>query len=182
MTARRGAIAWSVVVALALAALAGCAVDETLPAPNCQDGGSGLIVAQSVPTAQLVPCFGRLPAGWGVGHVFVDESGTDVHLDSDRAGKDAAVLHFSAECELGEAVMVPSDQALASRYELVERLSPGFRSDRFYWFLGGCVRIRFEFDDGAPAGLAVELDDALQLIRRDDINQGIRETFIDEEL
>lgn len=170
------------VVLLVVASTTGCAVDETLPAPDCETGGSGLIVAQSVPTAQLVPCFGQLPAGWEFGHVFVDQSGTDVHLDSDRAGEDAAVLHFRAECELGDAVRVPSDQPLASRYELVERLSPGFRSERFYWFLGGCVSVRFDFDDDAPAGLSVELDDALTLVRRDLLNQGIRETFIDEEL
>ncbi len=177
-----GRVAGVAVVLFALASLGGCAVDETLPAPDCETGGSGLIVAQSVPTAQLVPCFGRLPAGWEFGHVFVDQSGTDVHLDSDRAGEDAAVLHFGASCELGDAVRVPSDQPLASRYELVERLSPGFRSERFYWFLGGCVIVRFDFDDGAPAGLSVELDDALVFVRRDDINRGIRETFIDEEL
>lgn len=182
MSSCRRTVVVVTVTAIALIVVAGCAVDETLPPPDCQTGGSGLIVAQSVPSAQLVPCFEQLPAGWGVGHVFVDQDGTSVHLDSDRAGEDAAVMRFVAECELGDAVFVPSDQPGASRYELIERVTPGFRADRIYWFLGGCVRWRFDFDDGAPAGLSVELGNSMVLVRRDIVNEGIRETFIDEEV
>ncbi|MEO1059889.1 MAG: hypothetical protein AAFZ07_00620 [Actinomycetota bacterium] len=170
--------------ALAVAVLAGasCSVEQTLPPPHCDREGSGLIVAQSVPDAELVPCVRRLPAGWEVDGVRIDDGGTRVRFDSDRAGDDAAVLHFTRSCELGDAVAIPSDQPGADRLEDIERLTPGFRADRYYTFDGGCVRWRFDFDDGAPAGLAVELGGALLLLSRDDVNEILRETFIDEEL
>jgi hypothetical protein len=178
---RRSSVRAAVVVAL-LAGLVGCSVEETLPPPDSFSAGSGLIVAQSVPDAVLVPCLRQLPAGWEVGTVQIDQSGTRVRLDNDRAGSGAAVLHFTSGCELGDAVAVPSDQPGANRSELVERVTPGFRSDRFYTFAGGCVRWRFDFDDGAPAGISVELDNALGLVPRFEINDLLRETFIDEEL
>ncbi len=168
--------------ALMLVLVAGCSIEETLPLPRCADAGSGLIVAQSVPDAELVPCLGPLPAGWSVGRVHVDQSGTDIWLDSDRAGSGAAVLRYATACDLGDAVDVPSDQPGASRFELIERVTPGFRGERSYTFPGGCVWWRFDFDDGAPAGLSVQLDNTLTLIRRSDINEELRETFIDEEL
>lgn len=162
--------------------VASCSVEQTLPPPHCEQAGSGLIVAQSVPDAELVPCVGPLPAGWEIDGVRIDDGGTRLRFDSDRAGDDAAVLHFTRTCDRGDAVTVPSDRAGAERFESIGRLVPGFRADRYYAFEGGCVRWRFDFDDGAPAGLSVELGSALVLLSRDDVNEILRETFIDEEL
>jgi hypothetical protein len=162
--------------------LVSCSVELTLPPPSCEEAGSGLIVAQSVPEAEFVPCLLELPAGWGVEGVRVDDDGTRVRLDSDRAGEDAAVLYYSEACDPADAVSIPSDQPGADRFEHIERLTPGFRADRYYLFDGGCVRWRFDFDDGAPAGLSVQLGSALVLVSRDELNEALRESFIDEEL
>lgn len=166
---------------LALTGLA-CSVEEALPAPDCIQGDSGLIVAQSVPSADLVPCFLTVPAGWNVSSVRIDQDGTVVKFDSDRAGGDAGVLHFVEVCEPGSAVEITSDQEGADRLELIDELGHGFRARRYYLFPGGCVWWDFDFDDGAPAGLSVELGNSLLLITREAINENISQSFIDEEL
>lgn len=160
----------------------GCSVQETLPAPDCFEGGSGLIVAQSVPTADLVPCLNGLPDGWALDSVTVNQDGTVVRLDSDRAGDEAALLRFVEVCDLGEAIPVPGGLEGAERFELIERVERGFRASRFYVFPGGCAWWEFDFAPGVTSALSVELGDRLQLISRVSLNEGIRESFIDEEL
>ncbi len=162
--------------------LVGCSLEQALPHPDCDDGGSGLIVAQSVPTAELVPCLGPLPNGWSVESVTVDQGGSSVRLDSDRAGGDAARLLYGQDCPIDGAVSVPTDQRGAQTFEFIERIESGFRADLTYVFDGGCVRWEFDFDPGASATLSIELRDTLTLIPRATLNDNIRETFIDEEL
>jgi hypothetical protein len=160
----------------------GCSVNELLPIPDCVEGGSAIIAAQSVPTATYVPCLNTLPTGWEVASTTVDQDGTTIHLDSDRAGADAAILRYDGECDLDDAITAPDDQPGADRYDDIERLEPGFRARRFYVFEGGCVWWEFDFDDGAPAALSIELGNTLELVSRDDVEANLRDTFIDEDL
>lgn len=150
-------------------------------APRC-DGGSTLLAAQSVPPASLVPCFERLPEGWSFTTIDIDQSGTTVNLDSDRAGAGAATLRFGETCDVGSAAKVPSDLEGAERFDDIERLQPGFRARVFYRFEGGCVAWRFDFDNDASATESVAVEGALRLVGRDELNANLRETFIDEEL
>jgi hypothetical protein len=171
-----------VVAVVAVALPSGCAVEEALPEPSCAAGGTVILAAQSVPTAELVPCFDSLPAGWNVASVTIDQDGTVVGFDSDRAGDGAASFRYESSCEREGAVRAPSEFEQAERYELVERVTPSLRARRFYPFDGGCAWWAFDFDDGAPAALAVELGDRLDLVPRDELNRSIRDTFIDEEV
>jgi hypothetical protein len=159
-----------------------CSTEQAMPLPDCFEGGSGLIVAQSVPSADYVPCTEGLPTGWSKASVEIDQDGTVITFDSDRAGTSAARLHFAEICDVGDAVLVPSDKEETVRFDRPERLEPGFREQRYYVFLGGCVWWEFDFDDGVAASLSIELADRVDLISRVDINEGIRQSFIDEEL
>ena len=161
---------------------AACSVEHALPVPDCQRGESALIVAQSVPTADFVPCLDPLPTGWVADTTKIDQDGTVIRLSSDRAGAGAASLHYAETCEVGEAVSVPSDQEGAEAFEYVERIEHGFRADRHYVFAGGCVWWEFDFDADASATLSIELQDRLTLVTREFLNESIRENFIDEEL
>lgn len=159
-------------VAVLLALTAGaCSVEETLPAPNCQSGETAIIGAQSVPSAAFLPCLTSIPTGWKVDTVNINQDGTVIRFDSDRAGAGAAVLRYDKSCDTGDAVTAPSDQPGAKRYDLVERIEPGFRAERYYVFSGGCIWWTFDFDD-----------DALVLFSRDALNQSIRESFIDADI
>ena len=179
----------AIVVALALFT-AGCSVEDSLDAPDCVRGGSAIIVAQSVPTADLIPCLGPLPTGWEVDTVKIDQDGTVIRLDSDRAGEGAAGLHYADTCDTGDAVPVPSGQDDADRFDNVETGEPGdsgsLRGQRYYVFSGGCVWWEFDFvgaDDSVVLfSLSLELGNTLSLVTRDWLNESIRENFIDEEL
>jgi hypothetical protein len=172
-------LATAVIILLATTA---CSVEEATPLPYCERDGSGLLAAQSVPTADLLPCFDSLPAGWEVNSVVIDQDHTQVVLDSDRAGMGAARLRFEDGCDLGPAVEVPSSQDGADQFEFIEQVEPGFQAQRYFVFPGGCAWWEFDFDDGASAALSIELGDQVTLLSRELVNQNIRETFIDEEL
>ncbi len=172
-----------VVVTAALVLLVGaCSVEQALPAPSCADGSSALIAAQSVSTASQIPCLEQLPNGWQVASVKVDQHGTVVRLDSDRAGDNAATLRLEAGCDISGAVSSPSELPAAARYDQIDRLEPGFRASRFYVFPGGCVSWTFDFDKGASATESVAIGDTLTLVSRESLNDNIRETFIDEDI
>lgn len=179
----RGRVLGVVTSALVLVPLLGaCAVNQLLPAPDCVDGGSSLIAAQSVPTASQVPCLEPLPNGWSVSSVEIDEHHTVVRLDSDRAGDDAATLRLELECDVASAVSAPSEFPGAERFDRIDRLDPGFRGSRFYVFPGGCVTWTFDFDNDASATESVAIGDTLTLIARTSLNDNIRATFIDEDI
>ena len=171
----------ALVLALVLVVTA-CSIEETLPSPGCEEDGSSLIVAQSVPTGELVPCLHQLPEGWEISTINIDQDGTVIQLDSDRAGSGAADLRYEKSCDPGAAVSVPSDQNGVATFDYIDRIEPGFRAQRYYVFPGGCVWWSFDFDDDASTALSIELDNSMSLVSRDWINEQIRSTFIDEEL
>lgn len=165
-----------------VAALSGCSITETMPAPECPTGGSSLIVAQSVPSASQVPCFDPLPDGWSVSGVDVNQDRSVITFDSDRAGTGAAVLHLDRTCDVSAAVSTASEFPDAERFDQIEQLAPGFRASRFYRFDGGCVRWHFAFDQDASATEAVAVGDALRLIPRQELSDRLSETFIGDGL
>ena len=167
---------------LVVGGLIGCSVEQTLPAPYCDRSGSGVIVAQSVPTANQVPCLTDLPEGWSVATVRVNEHRSVITMDSDRAGDGAAVLRFDHLCDVSGAVPVPSELPLAERYDAIEQVRPSFRAERFYVFEGGCVYWTFAFDEGVSATDSVAIGDALALVSRVELQRSISDSFLDEEI
>lgn len=135
-----------------------------------------------MPTGDLVPCFESLPAGWEADTVRINQSGSVIHFDSDRAGDGAAEFRYQETCDLGETVSVPSDQKLADRHEYIKRVAPGFQAERYYTFDGGCVSWVFDFDRAVTASLSVELGNSLSLVTRQALNESMRDNFMDEEL
>lgn len=161
---------------------AACSVQSATPLPSCTEGGSGLIAAQSVPSATLLPCVGSLPDGWTADAVDVNQDRTIIRFDSDRAGEDAAVLRFTESCDIGPAVSTPSDHDGAQRFDDIQRLQPSFKARRLYVFEGGCVTWLFDFDRGVSATQSVAIGDSLTLVPRQLVNDQLRATFVDEEL
>ena len=160
----------------------GCSVEQTLPPPHCEQSGSGLIVAQSVPTASQLPCLTDLPAGWSFATVRINEHHSTITMDSDRAGEGAAVLRFEDSCDVSGAASVPSELPPAERYDAIEQVRPSFRAERFYVFEGGCVFWTFDFDKGVSATESVAIGDGLALVSRAELQQSVSESFLDEEI
>jgi serine/threonine protein kinase len=144
--------------------------------PDCGTDDAMVLIAQSVPTATSVPCVGTLPAGWRHGGVRVRRHRTVFWLDSDRAGDRAVevTLERHSECDVSDAVRVPSDELGAIRYERPERLPPTLRSTRIYLFSGGCVTYRFAFGEDATPVLSFEADQALAFQPREELAAEVR--------
>jgi hypothetical protein len=93
----------------------------------CTDLEPQWLMAQSVPSASLVPCLGSLPAGWSVGLVTVNNGRSVIRLNHDRAGADALEVRLTAGCDTRGATEVMSNQPQVRRYQRIERQTPASR-------------------------------------------------------
>jgi tRNA A-37 threonylcarbamoyl transferase component Bud32 len=120
---------------------------------GCSDLEQLWLMAQSVPSASLVPCLQLLPAGWKVAEVAVNNGRSLITLDHDRFGTAAMRLELTATCDLAGATEVASEQPGARRYLRIDRSTAEASATRFYTFPGGCVTQRFR----TPAASALRL-------------------------
>jgi tRNA A-37 threonylcarbamoyl transferase component Bud32 len=105
---------------------------------GCADLEPLWLMAQSVPSASLVPCVHLLPVGWQVAEVAVNNGRSVITLDHDRGGKAALVVTLTAAaCDLAGATEVTSEQRGARRWYRARD------NTRAYKFSGGCVTQRF---------------------------------------
>jgi hypothetical protein len=133
-------------------------------------------MAQSVPTAAYVPCVDELPTGWSVRDVDVDDNGTTITLDSDRADR-AVEITLAASCEIDSATPIaPSDEGTRT-YQLLESISPRYTGRFIDVFPGGCVTSTYDFERGPHVTLITELQQALRLYSRRELGQGLKARF-----
>jgi tRNA A-37 threonylcarbamoyl transferase component Bud32/membrane-associated phospholipid phosphatase len=90
----------------------------------CTDLEPQWLLAQSVPSASLVPCLRSLPAGWMVGNVTVNDGRSVISLNHDRAGTGVLVVRLTATCDTRGATQVASNQAQVRPYQRIDRLAP----------------------------------------------------------
>jgi tRNA A-37 threonylcarbamoyl transferase component Bud32/membrane-associated phospholipid phosphatase len=131
-----------------------------------------LLMAQSVPTASLVPCVELLPAGWTLGDVFVGNGRSRFTLTSDRGG--VLVAELAASCDLAGAVELTSERPGARRYLRIERNAAGVAMTRTYTFPGGCVTQRLVAPEASRQQLAGESSSALGFTTRDALAAALR--------
>ncbi len=166
------------VVGLALLLLASCADTEpsaaNVPEPWCDDWGLLMLEAQSVPSAQMIPCVEVLPLGWSAAPARVDHEGTSFVLDSSIAGDEAVMVEFMEQCDVNGAIQVRSDINGADRYEWVEEIVSGFSGRRTYVFDGSCTVFTFDFGVDAVAALVSEVSLAVGFVPREAINEAVR--------
>jgi tRNA A-37 threonylcarbamoyl transferase component Bud32/membrane-associated phospholipid phosphatase len=110
---------------------------------GCGDLEPLWLMAQSVPSASLIPCLQLVPVDWKVAKVAVNNGRSVITLDHDRGGKAAMVVRLSASCDLAGATEVTSEQSGARRYLRVDPNSTEFSATRAYTFPGGCITHRF---------------------------------------
>jgi hypothetical protein len=158
-----------VAVVAAAMAMAGCSLGAPGPsAPTCSNGDVLILIAQSVPTATLLPCIAEYPTGWTFGGEQVETGRARFWLDSDRAGKRAVTVTLTRSCTTTGAVRVPvqPDEAGTVRYEAPDTLPPRFTGTRLYTFRGGCVTYRFAFGPRSSFTQAIEATSALTFFPR----------------
>ncbi|MBW3626323.1 MAG: hypothetical protein KY412_01800 [Actinobacteria bacterium] len=158
----------AVVAAVLAAAMVGCAGAEAA-VPECEPGRRLAILAQSVPTASLVPCLESMPAGWSFAALDVDSQRSRFWLDSDRAGLRAAEIELSPTCDVSDGTQGEPEEEGTDRYQRLSSLSPRFAGSTYDVFDGGCVIYRYDFASGPHITLYQELHDAVTLFPREDL-------------
>lgn len=168
---------------LAVGVLTGCAGGSTAVTepPLCSVGDEGaghgvILMAQSVPTAQWIPCIrAALPLGWGFHHLDARNGSARFWLDSDRDGLQAVEVRLQASCDTDDTTEVPSDREGMRRLERVDRVSPTYTGERYYVFEGGCLTVAFSLDgDSAGEALAVS-SQVVGVVARADLAAQVRE-------
>jgi hypothetical protein len=169
----------SIAVLLLALALSGCRAEAGLATEaNCpvEESDFFVLMAQSVPSATLLPCISSLPAGWSYGGSNVRSASSTFWLDSDRAGIHAVEVTLTRSCATAGSVDVTNSTTEAGvRAYLHEFFLHPFRANRYFLFPGGCVTYRYRFGPGADPVVALEADEALTFGLRATVVQKVHE-------
>ena len=139
---------------------------------RCEPDEPLLLMAQSVPTASLVPCVELLPAGWTLGDVVVGNNGSRFTVTSDRGG--VLAVELAAACDLDGAVELTSEQPGARRYVRIDRTGAEVATTRTYTFPGGCVIQRLVAPQASRQQLAGEASSAIGFTTRAALAAAVR--------
>jgi len=140
---------------------------------GCGDLEPLWLMAQSVPSASLIPCLQVVPVDWTVAKVAVNNGRSVITLDHDRAGSGAMVVRLTASCDLAGATEVTSEQSGARRYLRVDRNSTEFSATRAYTFPGGCVTQRFRAAGPSALRLSDTASSEFGFITREELRQAL---------
>jgi hypothetical protein len=136
----------------------------------CDDLEPLWLQAQAVPSASMVPCVRRLPVGWALSDVAVNDGRTVISLHHDRAGE-AMVARLTAGCDLAGAAEEASGQPGVRRYQRVEGQAPLWRAVRLEVFPGGCLTTRITAPQSYRAEVAASAGDILGFTSRQTLVQ-----------
>ena len=154
--------------------------EETVKTPlGFNDAGCGdleplWLMAQSVPSASLVPCVRFLPVGWSVADVAVNNGRSVLALDHDRAGERALEVRLTGSCDRGGAVEGPSATEGVRHFQRTE--SPtggGFLATWYDQFPGGCVTSRLRLTTDPNGEFAGQAPQVLGFTTRDTLRQAL---------
>jgi hypothetical protein len=169
---RRGRVAAIAAVSVALAT-SGCGRAGS-GTPFCENLGAVVLVAQSVPSAVLLPCVQSpdLLPGWSIDEAASETGSTELWLSSDRAGIRSVSVTLAARCDpqgtVGETARI--EGVPVTTYEQVVSVEP-YAGYRYEVFDGGCVTFQFSFRPGATYREAVEATEIVGFRARQEISQ-----------
>jgi tRNA A-37 threonylcarbamoyl transferase component Bud32 len=125
------------------------------------------LLAQSVPSAALVPCVRALPPGWRVATAKAKDGLSEFTLAHDPDPQ-AVIVRLTAACTTSGATQRPSDQPGARRYERTDA-----RTGQLTWytvFAGGCITAQLH-PAGNTTAFAGEASTALGFTTRRNLQQ-----------
>jgi hypothetical protein len=140
---------------------------------GCSDLEPLWLMAQSVPSASLIPCLQLVPVDWTVAKVAVNNGRSVITLDHDRGAKAAMVVRLTASCDLAGATEVTSEQPGARRYLRVDPNSTEFSATRAYTFPGGCVTHRFRAAGPSALRLSDTASTEFGFISREELRRAL---------
>jgi tRNA A-37 threonylcarbamoyl transferase component Bud32 len=129
------------------------------------------LMAQSVPSASLVPCVPSLPAGWRVVNASEGPSPSAARngwstfsLAKYLVG--SLVVRLSPTCDTTGAIQRPSDQPGAQRYERTDQASSGRAATWYTVFPGGCVTAQLNSTGAADPAFVTEASSIIDFTTR----------------
>lgn len=164
--------------------LTGCAeLRDPVATVRCDPGERELnrslvLMAQSVPTAQALPCLRTAPADWGVMD-FAARSGrtrfTLHYLEGSGGEQRGVTVELTRRCDVRGATEVRTEQPGMRQYEHQSRRSGEYRDQRFLVSPGSCVTYRFNLRGVGADQQAAQIWDALELLPREELAAKVRE-------
>jgi hypothetical protein len=167
MTARPPA-QWAVGIAVSAIVLGGAACGARQNAqPICRSDSPTVLMAESVPSASLIPCVEALPGGWTFAAFDADDTGSTFSLQASDLGA-AVEVRFVASCDpTGQSKSIDGFPS-AQEYRTV--LAGGSTVVWTTTFPGGCSRAELTFPE-PPARADVEtIHDAISFMQRTDVH------------
>jgi tRNA A-37 threonylcarbamoyl transferase component Bud32 len=141
---------------------------------GCSDLEPLWLMAQSVPSASLVPCVRALPVGWSVANVAVNNGRSVLTLDHDRAGDAALVVRLTAACDPSGAVAAPPQLAGVRHLQRTESRTGGeFAATWYDQFPGGCVTSRLHLTTDPNGEFAAQAPQVLGFTSRAALQQAL---------
>jgi tRNA A-37 threonylcarbamoyl transferase component Bud32/membrane-associated phospholipid phosphatase len=141
----------------------------------CTDLEPQWLMAQSVPSASLVPCVRSLPVGWSLARVTVNDGRSALTLDHDRAGTGALVVRLTAACAPAGAVEGPSPHAGVRHYQRIESRTRVFMATWYDQFPGGCVTSRLQLTTDPNGEFAAQAPQVLGFTTRAALQEALSE-------
>ena len=163
MTRRHLTPAWLLAVVIGCAPLAACA--RPSQEPRCRPVPPTVLMAESVPSARLVPCVASLPDGWAVDAFSADDSIGTFTLAHEDGASLRVVLRASC---------IPADvpvEGEAPNDEVTQRMST-LDDGQIRWtsiFSGGCVVETLVPPSATAAESASAIHQAVDLLTRDEL-------------
>jgi hypothetical protein len=158
--------------------LAGCAEPRNLEnVPDCGAIGQAqlTLIAQAVPSAELLPCVKGIPTGWMFEGLDVRSGQARFWLGSDRDGSHAVTVLLRRGCDIEGTTEAGSEQSGVRRFERVTRITSGYGGERHYRFGGGCITYRFDLHGTTRAEPLAAVSEALGFATRDSVARRIEE-------
>jgi hypothetical protein len=140
---------------------------------GCSDLEPLWLLAQSVPSASLLPCVeSRLP-GWTVTNVAVNDGRSVITFDHDRAGAAAVGVRMAAACDPAGAAEKPAPEPGVRRFAREEHLAGEFTETWYDQFPGGCVTYRLHSTTDPRGQFADEAPQMLGFTTRQQLRQAL---------
>lgn len=133
-----------------------------------------VVMAQAVPTAQLIPCIQSIPAGWTQGDLDAHNGRAFFVLASSIDGPHAVTVILTRDCDTRGASPVPTDEPGTRRYERPTQIARGYAGERYYLYPGGCTTYRFDLNGPTRAQPVNEVSTAVGFVSRDAIRAKVR--------
>jgi membrane-associated phospholipid phosphatase len=142
-------------------------------APGCDEMSNTLVLmAQGVPSAEMLPCLRSLPVGWYYEGLSVRDGEAFFYLGSDRGGFRSVEVRLTRSCDTSAATPIPYvEEPGAEAFQRTLALPPNYHAINYFVFEGGCVTYEYKFVGPFGAVLVKDASTALSFFDRAQLNQ-----------